>query len=88
MPVYSQTHCQASQTLYPLVEKFLIVVPVVVGVAQVPITFLTYKLHGDFGWLIYQQLGADLWVRRMHLYYEVSAEPSRYCLVSNPESFH
>lgn len=68
----SRKVCDLSNTLYPTVEKFLIVVPVIVGLAQIPITILTWRLHTEFGWLIYKKLGADLSIRKMFLWYQVS----------------
>lgn len=58
--------------LYSTVEKFLIVVPVIVGIAQFPIMIITWKLHQEFGWLIYKKLGADLKIRKMFMWYQVS----------------
>ncbi|KAK0542986.1 hypothetical protein OC846_006334 [Tilletia horrida] len=64
--------CSAVDTLYyPLVQKFLIVVPILTGLAQIPITILTYYLFRDFGWAIYRKIGADLRIRNMFLWYQV-----------------
>jgi hypothetical protein len=57
--------------LYDEVQKFLIVVPVVTGLAQIPITFLTYKLWGEYGWSVYKALGASIEQRRRFLVYQV-----------------
>ncbi|PWO00593.1 hypothetical protein FA09DRAFT_304815 [Tilletiopsis washingtonensis] len=57
--------------LYDEVQKFLIVVPVVTGLAQIPITYLTYKLWGEYGWSVYKALGASIEQRRRFLVYQV-----------------
>lgn len=63
--------CNAVRTLYPDVEPLLIAVPVVVGVAQIPLTYFALKLSQDFGWEIYRKIGADLRKRRMMLVYQI-----------------
>lgn len=63
--------CNAVRTLYPDVEPLLIAVPVVVGVAQIPLTYFSFKLSQDFGWEIYRKIGADLRKRRMMLVYQI-----------------
>ncbi|PWN20284.1 hypothetical protein BCV69DRAFT_283160 [Microstroma glucosiphilum] len=63
--------CNAVRTLYPDIEPLLIAVPVVVGVAQGPLTYFTLKLSQDFGWEIYRKIGADLRKRRMMLVYQI-----------------
>jgi len=56
---------------YPTVQKFLVVVPILTGLAQIPITILTYYLFKDFGWAIYRKIGADLRIRNMFMWYQV-----------------
>lgn len=49
--------CNAIDTLFPLVEKLLIVVPVIVGVSQFVLTYLAWKLWSEWGWRIYKVRG-------------------------------
>lgn len=46
--------CNAIDTLFPLVERLLIVVPVIVGVAQFVLAYLAWKLWAEWGWRIYK----------------------------------
>ncbi|PWN48342.1 hypothetical protein IE53DRAFT_412397 [Violaceomyces palustris] len=62
--------CATQDTIYPTVQKFLIVVPIVCGVAQVPIVYFTFKLWSEFGWDVYKRIGADLRIRNMFVYYQ------------------
>ncbi len=59
----------AARNLFPTVERYLIAVSGVCFVAEFFLIFLTYKLWKDFGWIIYQKIGADLRVRRMFFWY-------------------
>ncbi|UZJ51097.1 hypothetical protein CBS101457_000417 [Exobasidium rhododendri] len=63
--------CSGLNDLFPSVEKYLIVVPVVVGIAQIPLTFIAFKLWSEWGWRIYKLIGADINIRRYYLCYQV-----------------
>ncbi|CAD6892544.1 unnamed protein product [Tilletia controversa] len=67
-----QKLCSAVDTLYyPSVQRYLIVVPILTGLAQIPITVMAYYLFKDFGWAIYRKIGADLRIRNMFMWYQV-----------------
>lgn len=70
-PYNQRRHCGAVATLYPAVKPQLIATPVIIGIAQIPLTWLTFKLWQDFGWQIYKKIGADLMQRRRMLVYQV-----------------
>lgn len=63
--------CGAVRTLYPAIQPQLIATAVIIGVAQLPLTWLMWKVSQDHGWQIYKMLGADLAKRRMMLIYQV-----------------
>ncbi|KAE8216855.1 hypothetical protein CF327_g40 [Tilletia walkeri] len=63
--------CSAVDELYPIVQRFLIVVPILTGLAQIPLVILSYYLFKDFGWAIYRKIGADLRIRNMFMWYQV-----------------
>ncbi|PWN43396.1 hypothetical protein IE81DRAFT_288670 [Ceraceosorus guamensis] len=63
--------CSAIGDLLPFVERLLIAVPIIVGLAQVPITFLTYKLWQEYGWQVYKAIGASIEQRQRFLVYQV-----------------
>jgi hypothetical protein len=54
-------------------KPFLIVIPVVTGVAQIAYTYLAYRIYQDFGWLVFKRLGADRKIHRYYFFYEVFA---------------
>ena len=45
--------CQAITSLYPIIKKFLIVVPIVLGVFQFILLGLSWPLYKEFSWSIY-----------------------------------
>ncbi len=47
------TNCEALTSLYPLIERFLIVVPVVLGVFQFILIPIAWGLWREFAWSIY-----------------------------------
>ncbi|CAO1617044.1 unnamed protein product [Parajaminaea phylloscopi] len=70
-PFNERRRCGAVDTLYPAVRPQLIATPVIIGAAQIPLTWLTFKLWQDFGWQIYKKIGADLMQRRRMLVYQI-----------------
>lgn len=62
--------CQA-RSLFPSVERYLIVVTVLCFVAEIAMAWLSVRLWKEFGWVIYQKIGADLKVRRMFFWYQL-----------------
>jgi len=63
--------CRASRALFPSVERFLIAVAAVCFVTEFAMMYLSFKLWKEFGWVIYQKIGADLTVRRMFFWYQM-----------------
>lgn len=62
--------CPAN-SLFPSVERFLIAVAAVCFVAELVMAFLSFKLWKEFGWIIYQKIGADLRIRRLFFWYQL-----------------
>ena len=62
--------CRA-RALFPSVERFLIVVTATCFVAELVMAYLSFKLWKEFGWVIYQKVGADLKVRNMFFWYQL-----------------
>lgn len=70
-PFDEKRRCGAVATLYPAIRPQLIATPAIIGAAQIPLTWLTFKLWQDFGWQVYKKIGADLQKRRMMLVYQI-----------------
>jgi hypothetical protein len=49
----------------------LVLVPVILGVGTVAMTFFTWKLRAEFSWSIYKNISADLQMKRRYLTYQV-----------------
>ncbi|SNX81323.1 uncharacterized protein MEPE_00028 [Melanopsichium pennsylvanicum] len=62
--------CRA-RSLFPSVERFLIVVTAVCFVSEIAMVYLWLKLWKEFGWVIYQKIGADLKIRRLFFWYQL-----------------
>lgn len=57
-------------------KPFLIVIPCLVGVGSILMTFVAWKLYDEFAWTIYKHISADLRMKRRYLTYQVrSATP-------------
>ena len=61
---YSISPSEPSVSLIPVEDAdvlttILIVIPVVLGVFQVVLSALSFKLYREFGWKIYKKIGAD-----------------------------
>ncbi|KAJ5654587.1 hypothetical protein N7490_001590 [Penicillium lividum] len=52
-------------------EPFLIIIPCIVGLATVLMTFVAYKLYDEFAWTIYKHISADLRMKRRYLTYQI-----------------
>ncbi|KAJ5807781.1 hypothetical protein N7474_009050, partial [Penicillium riverlandense] len=52
-------------------EPFLIIIPCIVALATVLMTFLAWKLYDEFAWTIYKHISADLRMKRRYLAYQI-----------------
>ena len=52
-------------------EPFLIIIPCIVALGTLLITFVAYKLYDEFAWTIYKHISADLQMKRRYLTYQV-----------------
>jgi len=64
-------HCGGPGTLWARVKIMLIVVPVIIGVAFLLLSWTFYKLYHEFGWSIFHHLGADPRKKRMYRWYQI-----------------
>ncbi|KZT61528.1 hypothetical protein CALCODRAFT_427501 [Calocera cornea HHB12733] len=64
-------HVQSCQDLFNIVERFLIVVPIIIGLAIMAYMWCTMKLFAEFGWAVFHVIGADPRMKHMYRYYEV-----------------
>ncbi|PWZ03046.1 hypothetical protein BCV70DRAFT_143731, partial [Testicularia cyperi] len=71
--------CRTRAALFPSVERYLIVVTAVCGVTEFILIYLTVKLWKEFGWVIYQKIGADLRIRNMFLLYQLFIVFLKFC---------
>lgn len=52
-------------------KPFLIIIPCIVGIGSVLMTFVAWKLYDEFAWTIYKHISADLRMKRRYLTYQV-----------------
>ncbi|KAJ5403591.1 hypothetical protein N7509_003462 [Penicillium cosmopolitanum] len=52
-------------------KPFLIVIPCLVGIGSVLMTFVAWKLYDEFAWTIYKHISADLRMKRRYLTYQI-----------------
>ncbi|RKP39260.1 hypothetical protein BJ085DRAFT_29621 [Dimargaris cristalligena] len=57
--------------MFDNMRPFLIVIPCIVGTASLVYIWLGIRLHHDFGWDIFKQIGANASIRRMYRAYHV-----------------
>ncbi|KAJ5888906.1 hypothetical protein N7495_008947 [Penicillium taxi] len=60
-----------SAHLWRLYRIGLIVVPVLLGIATIAMSFVTWKLRAEFAWYIYKDISADLQMNRHYFIYQV-----------------
>ncbi|KAL2313073.1 hypothetical protein POMI540_3435 [Schizosaccharomyces pombe] len=60
-----------SHMLLFYLKPFVIALPVLIGVTCILLSFLVYKMNKAFGWIMYQQHGPDLRMRRRYLVYKI-----------------
>lgn len=53
------------------IQPWLIVVPTVIGVSVLFLSFFAYRLYEELGWTIYKHIGADLALRRRYMAYQI-----------------
>ncbi|KAL7413714.1 hypothetical protein BDY24DRAFT_49506 [Mrakia frigida] len=58
--------CDGPDSLYSLVQKLLVVVPIVMAVGEVALVWFARALWEDFGWDVFRSLGADLKLKNMY----------------------
>lgn len=63
----SVIHADQVQSLYPLE----VVVPCLIAVGLVLLSFVAWKLYQEFAWTIYKNISADLRMKRRYLMYQV-----------------
>ncbi|CAG8004096.1 unnamed protein product [Penicillium salamii] len=52
-------------------EPFLIIIPCIVGLGTLLMTFVAWKLYDEFAWTIYKHISADLQMKRRYLTYQI-----------------
>lgn len=60
-----------NQDVWRQTEPFLIIIPCIVALGTVLMTFVTWKLYDEFAWTIYKHISADLRMKRRYLTYQV-----------------
>lgn len=52
-------------------EPFLIIIPCIVALGSLLMTFVAWKLYDEFAWTIYKHISADLRMKRRYLTYQI-----------------
>ncbi|KAJ5921753.1 hypothetical protein N7454_009227, partial [Penicillium verhagenii] len=52
-------------------EPFLIIIPCIVALGTVLMTFVAWQLYDEFAWTIYKHISADLRMKRRYLTYQI-----------------
>lgn len=60
------------QIVWPELQSYLIAAPCVLAFGTVLLSFVAWKLYGEFAWVIYKHISADLRLKRRYLTYQVS----------------
>ncbi|KAL5490355.1 hypothetical protein ACEPAI_5188 [Sanghuangporus weigelae] len=63
--------CDGPGTLWRIVEPFLIVVPCVLAVAWLIMIFFVRELFIEFGWAVFQVVGANPKMKTMYQWYQI-----------------
>lgn len=56
-------------------EPFLIIIPCIVALGTLLMSFVAWKLYDEFAWTIYKHISADLRMKRRYLTYQVQIFP-------------
>ena len=62
----------------------LVAVPCVLALGTVLLSFVAWKLYGEFAWTIYKHISADLGLKRRFLTYQVHTSPSHSAHTKTP----
>ncbi|KAJ5086021.1 hypothetical protein N7532_010792 [Penicillium argentinense] len=52
-------------------KPFLVIIPCIVGIGSILMTFVAWKLYDEFAWTIYKHISADLRMKRRYLTYQI-----------------
>lgn len=52
-------------------QPWLLVIPCLIGLCTVILTYFAYRLYEEFGWTIFKHIGADLAMRRRFMAYQI-----------------
>ncbi|PAV23703.1 UPF0658 membrane [Pyrrhoderma noxium] len=63
--------CDGPHTIWHRVEPFLIVVPCVLSVSWLVMIFYVRELFGEFGWAVFQVVGANPVMKSMYQWYQI-----------------
>ncbi|KAF8709456.1 hypothetical protein RHS03_02919, partial [Rhizoctonia solani] len=63
--------CSGPDGLFALVEKFLIVVPVILGASLLSMMYFVRELYHEFGWAVFHAIGADPRMKEMYRWYQI-----------------
>ncbi|WOO82315.1 UPF0658 Golgi apparatus membrane protein [Vanrija pseudolonga] len=63
--------CVGPGSLYSLLEKLMIVPPIVIGLATIAYAFLARHLYFQFGWAQFKLVNASLVLRKLHRDYQL-----------------
>lgn len=74
-------YLDSATTVWTDIQPYLLVVPIVIAVFTVILSFIAWKLYDEFAWTIYKHISADLRMKRRFLNFQVST----YSLVHEHE---
>lgn len=63
-------------------EPFLIIIPCIVALGTLLMSFVAWKLYDEFAWTIYKHISADLRMKRRYLTYQVGILVCHICQFS------
>jgi hypothetical protein len=69
--ISSSTNKDFGDRLKDVYHIEIIIVPVILGVGTVCMSFFTWKLRAEFSWSIYKNVSADLQMKRRYFTYQV-----------------
>lgn len=60
-----------TSSVWPLVQPYLLAVPIIVAFFSVVLAVIAWKLYDEFAWTIYKHISADLRMKRRFLTFQV-----------------